>query len=159
MIKQIMIGVLIVISSVLSIFAQNTNWGKVKNVSLNEGLIVEMKSGKTIAGYVVSVNDSEITLKDKKGETKLDKADIKQVFAGIQKHKIPFWVRTIAGVGTFVVTLIGLEYVLVKNGVDEVNSLEAAGLLAAATTATVVVTKNLSKLKSLKKGWLIYQEP
>jgi hypothetical protein len=158
MIKQIIIHILIVVSGVLSIFAQETNWDKVKNTSPSAGLIIELKSGKTVKGYLVSANDTDVILRDKKADTKLDKADISRVYAGIEKHKVPFWLRAVAGVATFIVVGNVFVYVLVKSGA-EINSLGALGLVAAGTAATVVVTKNLRKLKSLKKGWLIYQAP
>jgi len=97
-------------------------------------------------------------LKDKKGETRLDKASIKRIYEGIEKRKVPLWGRIIAGVGIFTAFSVGTSLVLRPDKIsDEPNGLDML-ILVTAIGVTGTSTKFLRKLKTLKKGDLLYQE-
>ncbi len=153
-IALIMIG----LCSSWAVFAQNKNWDSLKSISENSAMIIEKKDGKTIEGYLVSVDNLEMRLRDKLGEIKLDKGSIRRVYAGIEKRKIPLWGRIIAGVVTFTALGAGSFAILRPDKIsDEPNSLDMLGLVIA-TTGTALSSKFLRNLKILKKGDLLYQE-
>jgi len=53
---RIIMMMMIGLSVSAGVFAQN-NWEKLKSIPENSALIVEKKDGKTIKGYLVSMND------------------------------------------------------------------------------------------------------
>lgn len=66
--------------------------------------------------------------------------------------------RITFGVGTFLAIGIGSFAILRPDKIsDEPNSLDMLGLVIA-TTGTAISSKFLRKLKTLKKGDLLYQE-
>lgn len=140
------------------VFAQDSSWENLNRVSENSALIVEKKDGKTIKGYLVSLDNLEIKLKDRKGKTKHDIGSIRRVYAGVEKRRIPLLGRITFGVGTFLAIGIGSFAILRPDKIsDEPNSLDMLGLVIA-TTGTAISSKFLRKLKTLKKGDLLYQE-
>ncbi|MEO7673946.1 MAG: hypothetical protein ABIU09_07700 [Pyrinomonadaceae bacterium] len=142
----------------VGVIGQNNDWEKLKRISRNSPLIVEMKDGKTIKGYLVSMETSAMKLKDKRGETKLDRGSIRRVYEGVEKRKVPLWGRITIGVGVFFAVSIGSFAILRPDKVsDELNSLDMLGMVAA-TTGAALSGKLLGKIRMLKKGDLLYHE-
>jgi hypothetical protein len=144
--------------TVVSVVAQTSNWENLKKLPTNAILVAETKNGKTVKGFFVSATDSEITINDKNGETKLDKLSIKRIYDGIEKHKVPLFARIAVGIVTFIVIDVAVISALDPNqSSGEPNSVDMLGLVAG-TTGTVGVVKLLRKPKRIKKRDLIYQE-
>jgi hypothetical protein len=158
MFRNLLLVLFIAVSGVISVFAQTQNWEKLKSLSQNAVLVAETKNGKTVKGFFASATDSEITINDKKGETKLDKSSIKSIYYGIEKHKVPLFARIAVGIVTF----IAVDVVILKTldpdfPSSEPNSVDVLGLTSA-IVGTVGAVKLLRKPKSIKKGDLIYKE-
>ncbi len=138
--------------------AQNSDWQKLQRVSVNTTLIVERKTGERIGGYLVSVGNREMKLKSKKGEIRFERDSIKRVYEGIEKRKVPLWGRIVVGVVTFSAIAAGSFAILRPDELsDDINYRDLIGMVAA-TAGTAITIKQLRKLKTLKKGDLLYQE-